>query len=139
MSLPHAPILRFGDPYTSMDKLAVADPRDGSTIAELSHANAGLIRRDLRKGTNALRDIPSRDLLAMCAKAADLFMNETLPLGDDAQSPQQYVEQLSITSGLPHTLCRANMDKIVAVLSIASAALRFRIAQLIRPCASAIR
>jgi acyl-CoA reductase-like NAD-dependent aldehyde dehydrogenase len=107
-----------------MDKLPVADPRDGSPIAELSHANAGLIRRDMRKAANPLRDIPCRELLAMCERAADLFMHESLPLGDDAQSPQQYVEHLSITSGLPHTLCRANMDKIAAVLANMTTILR---------------
>jgi acyl-CoA reductase-like NAD-dependent aldehyde dehydrogenase len=43
-------------------------------------------------------------------------MEETLPLGDDAQTPSDYVRQLSATTGLPHPLVRRNMEKIRGVL-----------------------
>ena len=38
----------------------------------------------------------------------------TLPLGDDGiqQSPTDYLETLSSTSGLPHNMVRKNMEKI---------------------------
>ena len=40
-----------------------------------------------------------------------------MPLNDegDSQSPDEYVATLSRTSGLPHTLCRKNMDKVFTV------------------------
>ena len=47
-----------------------------------------------------------------------MFLNETLPLGDQGhtQSPQQYVETLSATSGLPFVMVRRNMEKIATAL-----------------------
>ena len=41
-------------------------------------------------------------------------MHEKLPLGDDGiqQSPTDYLETLSSTSGLPHNMVRKNMEKI---------------------------
>ena len=56
----------------------------------------------------------------MAAHAAELFMTATLPLDPVdgvTQSPQDYVEQLSSTTGLPHVLVRRNMRKIHGVLS----------------------
>ena len=56
----------------------------------------------------------------MAAHAAELFMTATLPLDPIdgvTQSPQDYVEQLSSTTGLPHVLVRRNMRKIHGVLS----------------------
>ena len=51
-------------------------------------------------------------------------MSTELPLGQDRQSPQQYVESLSATSGLPHALIRRNMSKIHQVFSEMPAILR---------------
>ena len=48
---------------------------------------------------------------------ADAFMNATLPVGDEAQTPDDYVRQLSATTGLPHVLVRRNMEKIRGVLA----------------------
>jgi hypothetical protein len=44
-------------------------------------------------------------------------MEADLPLGDDTQSPAQYVKQLSGTTGMPEALCRRNMSKINLVLT----------------------
>ena len=44
-------------------------------------------------------------------------MNDPLPLGDEMQSPHDYVRQLSATTGLPHVLVRRNMQKIRGVLA----------------------
>ena len=46
-------------------------------------------------------------------------MNASLPLGagGERQSPQDYVAMLSATSGLPHVMCRRNMEKIHAVFT----------------------
>jgi len=51
---------------------------------------------------------------AECARAGEQFLNATLPLGDKGhtQSPQEYLETLSRTSGLPHNMVRRNMQKI---------------------------
>lgn len=119
-SLPHIPILRLGTEYRSVNTRAIKDLGTGETVAEMSVGNGGLIRRDAHKFAEAretLAAIPCRDLIAMSAKAGDLFMNATLPLGDTTQSPDDYVRQLSRTSGLPHSLVRANMAKVHEALT----------------------
>jgi len=45
-------------------------------------------------------------------------MEQDLPLGEgQTQSPGAYVESLSATSGLPHSLVRRNMAKIQQVFT----------------------
>ena len=41
------PLLRKGEPYESLDVARVAHHRTREVFAEVSQANAGLIRRDL--------------------------------------------------------------------------------------------
>jgi len=119
--LPSLPILRFGREYASLDLANVADPRTGEAIATVSIANAGIIRRDLKKLPKAaavLRAMSCAELIAICRKAGELFMTADLPLGEGmTQSPDGYIHTLSITSGLPHNLCRANMAKINTVFT----------------------
>ncbi len=84
----HLPLLRKGEPYVSLDTAKVPHYRTGEPVAELSLANPGLIRRDLapesqKAMSDALRSIPVKDLVAMSAKAAELFMTASLPCGDD--------------------------------------------------------
>src|SRR2546423_4285575 len=104
MPIPHIPVIRKGEPYESLEKAEIKSVRTGETVALVSQANAGIIRRDLRRTSReALRQIPVEKLLAICAEAGRLFMEGDLPLSDgQTQSPQQYVESLSATSGLPH-------------------------------------
>src|SRR6185503_17439054 len=45
------------------------------------------------------------------------FVEDTLPLGDDAQAPEDYVRQTSATTGLPHVMVRRNMQKVRGVLA----------------------
>src|SRR6202012_6064341 len=81
--------------------------------------NVGLIRRDLRdqqSAREALATIPTRELIVMCRRAADIFLNDSLPVGDQQQSPDDYVRQLASTTGMPHALARRNMRKIHAAL-----------------------
>jgi acyl-CoA reductase-like NAD-dependent aldehyde dehydrogenase len=118
----HLPILRQGRSYQSMDTVQIRSVRTADPVAVVSQANAGLIRRDLRRmdvAREALRAVPAEELLAICARAGEQFMQAALPLGDDGstQSPEEYVEALSETSGLPHALCRRNMAKIHQVLT----------------------
>jgi acyl-CoA reductase-like NAD-dependent aldehyde dehydrogenase len=120
-ALPHLPALRRGKPYASLDQSPVNDCRTGETLARLSQVNAGVIRKDLARiseARSALKEITCERLLEICGRAAGLFLNEKLPLGDQGhtQSPQQYVETLSATSGLPHVMVRRNMEKIAAAL-----------------------
>lgn len=117
MSIPHLPCLRMGNPYRSFNESEVKDYRDGSVKATLSQVNAGIIRRDLRevsKGRDALAKFTTKELIEISAKAGDLFLNESLPLGMEGhkQSSRDYLETLSSTSGLPHIMVQRNMDKI---------------------------
>jgi acyl-CoA reductase-like NAD-dependent aldehyde dehydrogenase len=94
--------------------------RTGEPFVEISLANVGLIRRDLlrqEESRAALAALSTRDLIEICGRAADYFANDTLPLGDTPQTPQDYVEQLSATTGLPYVLVRSNMDKIRGVMA----------------------
>jgi acyl-CoA reductase-like NAD-dependent aldehyde dehydrogenase len=121
-SLPHIPALRFGRPYTSLDTGGVNDCRTGQPLAQLSQVNAGVVRKDLAKiqeAQAALKKLSCQQLIKICRGAADLFVNGTLPLGDQgsSQSPEQYVEQLSSTSGLPFVMVRRNMQKISQALA----------------------
>ena len=112
------PIMRLGEPYTSMDQVEL-DLGDGHLLVTHT-ANPGLIRRDLlniEKSKAALEAIPAETLADYCEKAAELFMEADLPCGSESQSPQQYVEALSALTRLPHTLVRMNMGKIHAAMS----------------------
>jgi hypothetical protein len=116
-SLPHLPALRRGKAYESLDTAEVKDFRTGEVKAVVSQVNAGIVRKDLARvaeGQAALKKFSVAQLIEICAKAGEHFLNGTLPLGDKGhtQSPQQYIETLSSTSGLPHVMVRRNMEKI---------------------------
>jgi hypothetical protein len=115
----HIPILRRGKPYKSLDVVRVPHHRTREPFVEISQANNGLIRRDLldqATAKRALEAFSSRELLEISARAAGHFTGDDLPLGDTVQSPQDYIEQVSATTGLPHVLARRNMAKIANVL-----------------------
>lgn len=116
-TLPHIPAIRRGRNYDSLEKVQVKDHRTGTALAEISQVNAGIVRKDLAKigeARKSLRRFTTEELLGICAKAGEEFLNGTLPLGDKGhtQSPRQYIETLSSTSGLPHVMVRRNMSKI---------------------------
>ena len=116
----HFPILRKGEPYKSIDVIRTPHHRTRELFVEISQANAGLIRRDLldqRTPKAALVRFTVAELFEIARRAADLFLNADLPLGDSPQSPQQYVEQLSATTGMPYVMVRRNMNKIGGVMS----------------------
>jgi acyl-CoA reductase-like NAD-dependent aldehyde dehydrogenase len=115
----HFPILRWGDPYQSLETETVVHFASGEELAEVSQANGGLVERDLRKAQkarDALREIPIPELIGMVQRAGKLFMEADLPLGDGTQSPAEFVVQQSATTGLPEHMCRANMEKLKLVL-----------------------
>jgi hypothetical protein len=115
------PVLRRGRPYWSLDVARVPHFDGGAPFVEVSQANAGLVRRDLLEPSQqAMRDslsaLGARELLDVCGRAARHFAKDTLPLGDGAQSPEDYVRQTSATTGLPHVMVRRNLAKVEGVL-----------------------
>ena len=116
----HLPVLRWGQPYTSMDVDEVVHFATGEPIAKVSRANGGLIQRDMRKAERAreaLRDIPIAELIARVGRAGELYANAELPMGDGSQTPDDFVRAQSGTTGIPERLCRANMKKNTFVLA----------------------
>src|SRR5262249_2867868 len=116
----HIPVLRWGEPYKSLDVDKVVHFASGEVLAEVSRANAGLVERDMRHAQRArevLREIPIAELLKMVKKAADLYGGAEPPLGDGTQTPDQFVRMQSATTGLPEHMCRFNMEKNHFVLN----------------------
>ena len=116
----HIPILRRGKQYQSLDVARVPHHQTREVFVEVSQANAGLIRRDLGQqdiGTKSLERFSTRELVDICARAAEHFTNDPLPLGDASQTPDDYVQQVSATTGLPYVLARRNMLKINSMLA----------------------
>ncbi|KAA0222294.1 aldehyde dehydrogenase family protein [candidate division KSB1 bacterium] len=116
----HIPLLRAGRPYKSLETAPLKHFRDHEPVAVVSQANTGVIAKDLAQAEShrrRLQEIPIKELLNICSRAADFFMNAELPLDGVSQSPQDYVLQLSSTTGMPHVLCRNNMEKIRRVLA----------------------
>ena len=94
----HIPILRKGNPYKSIDVQRVPHFKTREMFVEVSQANAGLIRRDLLDLDAAqatLAAFTTEQLIAMCRQAADYFMNGTLPVGEESQTPDDYADRLA--------------------------------------------
>jgi acyl-CoA reductase-like NAD-dependent aldehyde dehydrogenase len=119
----HLPILRFGRPYKSLDVTRAVHYRTRELIAEVSQANHGLIQRDMARQDDyraTLARVPFTELVAMAKRAAESFMHDSLPLDPFQgieQTPDDYLHQLSATTGMPHVLVRRNMQKIHGVLA----------------------
>ena len=115
----HIPLLRRGVSYRSIDVATIVHHATREPFAEISQANAGFIRRDLL-AQDAMRAsllaIPVARLMEMTKQAAHHFVHDTLPLGDTEQTPDDYVRQLSATTGMPHVMVRRNMQRIVSVM-----------------------
>lgn len=115
----HFPVLRWGEPYESLETEEVVHFATGEPVARVSQASQGMVARDMRKAQrarDALRDIAPADLLAMVKMAGELFTDADLPLGEGTQSPADFVRQQSATTGLSEHMCRLNMDKLRFVL-----------------------
>src|SRR5215471_14662979 len=114
------PVLRWGQPYESLDVDNVVHFVTGETLARVSQANPGLLIKDMKKAARArgvLREIPIRLLIEMMKKAGELYRDATLPMGDGQQSPDEFARQQSASTGLPEHMCKANMSKNHFVLS----------------------
>ena len=114
------PVLRWGKPYDSLEVDDVVHFISGEPVAKVSQANAGLLQRDMRKAgqaREALRAIPCRELIDRIKKAADFYLNGTLPIGDGSQTPDEFARAQSATTGLPEHMCKSNMQKNYFVLT----------------------
>ena len=88
------PILRWGQPYTSLEQDTVKHFITGETLAKVSQANTGLLGRDMRQARRAREEligIPIAELIEMMKTAGDLYLNGTLPMGDGEQTPDDFV------------------------------------------------
>jgi acyl-CoA reductase-like NAD-dependent aldehyde dehydrogenase len=120
MAILNIPILRWGQPYTSLETEDVVHFITGERLARVSQANTGLLGRDMRLAPRArqvLTEIPINELIALMKKAADLYLNAALPMGDGEQTPDDFARQQSASTGLPEQMCKANMSKNHFVLS----------------------
>src|SRR4051812_48499032 len=98
------PVLRWGQPYESLEFDNVIHFVTGETLARVSQANPGLLAKDIRKAHRArevLREIPIIQLVQIMKKAADLYKDATLAMGDGEQSPDDFARQQSASTGLP--------------------------------------
>lgn len=114
------PVLRWGKPYDSLEKDQVLHFITGEPIAQVSQANGAMLQRDMRlaqRARDVLRDLPCDELIERIKRAADLYLNATLPLGDGRQSPAEFARQQSATTGLPEHMCKGNMQKNFYVLT----------------------
>jgi len=116
----HLKVLRWGQPYQSLEFDDVIHFSTGEPIAKVDRANGGLIQRDIRKAQqarDALLRIPIEELIEKVGRAGKLYMNATLPMGDGTQTPDEFIHAQSASTGLPENMCRANMKKNEFVLA----------------------
>jgi len=114
------PVLRWGQPYQSLDVDQVVHFATGEPIAKVGRANGGLIHRDMRKAQHArdvLTAIPMDELIDRVGRAGELYMNGTLPMGNGTQTPDEFVRAQSASTGLPEHMARGNMKKNGFVLA----------------------
>ncbi|MGC6492910.1 MAG: aldehyde dehydrogenase family protein [Myxococcota bacterium] len=112
----HLPVLRFGQPYESAEKLSVRDALTGEPLASLSLANAALIRRDasrrVRDAHAALQRFTVDQLIACVQEAGRRLMTDALPCGEELLGIEAFCTLTSRATGLPETLVKANLGKL---------------------------
>jgi acyl-CoA reductase-like NAD-dependent aldehyde dehydrogenase len=116
----HLPAWRFGKPYESLERETLVHFLTGEPVAEVSQVGGAIVGRDLQKAAQARRAllaIDPEEIVERLQTAGNLYAHGTLTVGDSKQSPDDFVAQQSATTGLPESLCRANMQKNMFVLS----------------------
>jgi acyl-CoA reductase-like NAD-dependent aldehyde dehydrogenase len=106
-------------PYRSLDVAHAPHHATGKPFVEVSQANVGLIRRDLLRQDEmraSLARLPVTRLVELIGHAADIFESDTLPVGDDRQGPDDYIQHLSATTGMPFVMGRRNMARVASVM-----------------------
>ncbi|MEM8997815.1 MAG: aldehyde dehydrogenase, partial [Acidobacteriota bacterium] len=118
----HIPLLRAGKPYRSLQTQPLVDIRTGEPLGTVSQALSGIIARDLDRAAEnraTLERFTVAELIDITHRAAELFGEAELPLYPGAeitQTPEDYLDQLAATAGMPKNMGRANMDKITDVM-----------------------
>lgn len=113
------PVIRWGQPYESMEKAPVVHFETGETLALMNQANAGLIKLDMKKAAKArevLRQFSIQQLVDKVKEAAEYYLSGNLPLGNGTQNPDEFCRMQSATTGLPEHMCRMNMSKNAFVM-----------------------
>ena len=84
----HLPVIRWGQPYESLESADIEHFHTGEPMARVSQANGGIVQRDLKKPGRhepPCARYPPGKLIAMCQEAAERFTDDTLPMGDGQQ------------------------------------------------------
>ncbi|MEM7144330.1 MAG: aldehyde dehydrogenase family protein [Verrucomicrobiota bacterium] len=120
MSVPTIPVLRRGEVYESLDLNEVMSISGDQLACRVGFACGGMVKRDLlsiRKAREALKGYSAAELVNITQRAGELYLKGTLPVGMEEipQGPEDYVQSLAMTSGLPHTLIRAGMTRLHSV------------------------
>ncbi len=113
------PAIRWGEPYESLDIDEVNHFYTGEPVARVHTVGAGIIRRDAKRAKRArqlLQAMSPAELIEKCKAAGELFESGTLAVGDSQQSPENFVQQQSATTGMPISMCKANVTKNAFVL-----------------------
>ena len=116
----HLKALRLGKPYESIERESLVHFLTGETIAEVSQVGGAMVSRDLQKAGQAraaLLALDPEDVVERLQTAGNLYAHGTLDVGGQSQTPDDFVRHQSATTGLPESLCRANMQKNLFVLS----------------------
>ncbi|MEI6255697.1 MAG: aldehyde dehydrogenase family protein [Planctomycetota bacterium] len=112
--------LRFGKPYESLERQTLVHFLTGEPVAEVGQVGAAIVGRDMQKAGQAraaLLAIDPEEIVERLQAAGNLYAHGTLTVGDTKQSADDFVKQQSATTGLPESLCRANMQKNMFVLA----------------------
>jgi acyl-CoA reductase-like NAD-dependent aldehyde dehydrogenase len=113
------PAIRWGEAYESLEVDEVKHFYTGEPVAKVHTVGAGIIRRDAKKARNARRALQAMspgELIERCKHAGELFESGTVSIGNCTQSPDEFVQQQSATTGMPISMCKANVTKNAFVL-----------------------
>ena len=113
------PAIRWGEPYQSLDIDEVNHFYTGEPVAKVHTVGSGIIKRDARKAHHARRALQSMspaELIEKCKAAGELFETGSVTIGDTKQSPDDFIQQQSATTGMPISMCKANVTKNAFVL-----------------------
>lgn len=113
------PAIRWGEPYQSLEVDEVNHFYTGEPVAKVHTVGSGIIKRDARKARNARRALQSMspaELIDKCKAAGELFESGNVTIGETKQSPEDFIQQQSATTGMPISMCKANVTKNAFVL-----------------------
>ncbi|MEO0477815.1 MAG: aldehyde dehydrogenase, partial [Planctomycetota bacterium] len=113
------PAIRWGKPYTSLEVDEVKHFYTGEPVARVHTVGAGIIQRDAKKARNArkaLQAMSPAELIEKLKAAGELFESGSVTVGDSQQSPQDFIQQQSATTGMPISMCESNVVKNAFVL-----------------------